>query len=162
MKIVLMGNAGAGKSTMSRQLVGDRDVAVLSLDEIAWEAGTTRRPHAESVALLKTFIQQNESWIIEGCYGDLIEAALPYCDELRFLNPGVAVCVDHCQRRPWEPSKFETPEAQQAALGTLIEWVKDYETRTDEYGLQRHRRIFDAFEGRKREYQKPEAYADAR
>jgi hypothetical protein len=37
-------------------------------------------------------------------------------------------------------------------LDKLIQWVKDYENRDDEFGLKRHRQLFDNFRGRKREY----------
>ena len=152
MKIILLGNAGAGKSTMARHLVGNRAIPHLSLDDIAWHEGTERKPLTASLRELHQFLGNNDQWIIEGCYGDLVEAALPYCTELRFLNPGVAVCVEHCQRRPWEPDKFPSPAAQQARLETLIQWVRAYETRLDEYGLKRHQHIFSAFTGPKREY----------
>ena len=66
--------------------------------------------------MLHAFMQSNEQWIVEGCYGDLILAALPYCTELRFLNPGIEVCVAHCHRRPWEPEKLSLPEAQDEKL----------------------------------------------
>jgi adenylate kinase family enzyme len=152
MKTILLGNAGAGKSTMARRLIGGRNIPRLSLDEIAWEEGTERKPLEESLRALHRFVESNEQWIIEGCYGDLIEAALPYCTELNFLNPGVDVCVEHCKRRPWEPEKFSTAEDQQAMLDQLIEWVREYETREDEYGLKRHRKLFDDFTGPKIEY----------
>lgn len=152
MKIILLGNAGAGKSTMSRHLIGDRPVARLSLDEIAWREGPERKPLAESLAELDEFIRANDEWVIEGCYSDLVEAALPHCTELRFLNPGVEVCVRHCLSRPWEPEKFSSEDEQNANLENLIQWVREYATREDEYGLKRHRRIFDAFNGPKREY----------
>jgi len=97
--------------------------------------------------------------VIEGCYSDLVEAALPHCTELRFLNPGVEVCVEHCLRRPWEPEKFATEAEQNANLENLIQWVREYETRDDEYGLKRHRRVFDAFLGAKREYRSVEDYS---
>jgi len=96
---------------------------------------------------------------MEGCYGDLVEAALPHCTELRFLNPGVETCVEHCNRRPWEPAKFASAEQQQAMLSLLIEWVRNYETRSDEYGLQRHRQIYDQFAGPKREYTSVVSYS---
>jgi len=155
MRIILLGNAGAGKTTMSRLLIQNKNVPRLSLDEIAWGNGSQRRPYAESVQELEQFLAANEQWIIEGCYGDLIEFALPYCTELRFLNPGVEVCIEHCRQRPWEPEKFSCPEEQQSMLATLIQWVLEYETRNDEYGLKRHRRIFEMFDGQKKEYKSP-------
>ena len=143
---------------MARNLMGGADIARLSLDEIAWEQATVRKPAEESLRLLRQFLSSNEHWIIEGCYGDLIEAALPRCTELRFLNPGIETCVAHCKLRPWEPSKFPSTEQQNEMLSQLIAWVKDYETRRDEYGLRRHRRIFDSFLGPKREYKSTAGY----
>jgi len=159
MRLVLLGNAGAGKSTMARQLMGDRVIPRLSLDQIAWDEGTKRKPLEVSLCLLHDFIQSNDQWIIEGCYSDLIEAALPFCTELRFLNPGMEVCVAHCRRRPWEPEKFPGPNDQTAMLTHLIQWVREYETRDDEYGLKRHRQIFDRFAGSKREYTTVASYS---
>lgn len=160
MKMVLLGNAGSGKSTMAQRLIepSESAIALLSLDEIAWNPDVQRKPVAESIALLNAFIHQHDQWIVEGCYGDLVEAALPHCDELRFLNPGVAVCVAHCRQRPWEPEKFASPDEQNAMLKGLIAWVKYYEHRTDEFGQQRHRAIFDAFGGTKREYRSVTEY----
>ena len=39
MKLILLGNAGAGKSTMARRIIGDEPIPRLSLDEIAWDDG---------------------------------------------------------------------------------------------------------------------------
>lgn len=158
MKLVLLGNAGAGKSTMARRLIGNRQIPCLSLDEIAWDPGVQRKPLPESLELLNDFLKTNDQWVIEGCYGDIIEAALPQCTELRFLNPGLEACVAHCNRRPWEPSKFSSAEQQNAMLARLIQWVKEYETRNDDYGLKRHRQIFDNFSGTKREYTSTASY----
>lgn len=152
MRIIIMGNAGSGKSTMARHLIHTSTIQCLSLDEIAWDEGTRRKPLDESIRELHRFLESNHHWIIEGCYSDLVEAALPFCTELRFLNPGIEACVEHCKRRPWEPEKFSSQETQQAMLNQLIKWVREYETRDDEYGLKHHRRIFMDFSGPKREY----------
>jgi len=152
MRVILLGNAGSGKSTMARSLIGSANIPRLSLDEIAWGAQAQRLPLSESLSLLRRFLENNEQWVIEGCYSNLVEAALPHCTELRFLTPGIEACVSHCRMRPWEPEKFPTPQAQNAMLEKLIEWVKEYENREDEYGLKRHRKIFDDFQGSKREY----------
>ncbi len=153
LRAVLLGNAGAGKTTLSRRLIGARtDIARLSLDEIAWNPGVQRKPLAESLALLEAFMAAHAHWVIEGCYGDLIAAALPHATELHFLNPGVDVCVAHCRARPWEPEKFPDRAAQDQMLANLIEWVQTYPTRTDEFGLARHRELFNQFAGPKAEY----------
>ncbi len=159
MKVILLGNAGAGKSTLARRLMAHTPVARLSLGGVAFASGgTDRRPLGDSVADVERFIATHAHWIIEGCYADIIEPVLPHCDELVFLNPGVDVCIAHCRARPWEPDKFPTPQAQDANLASLINWVRSYETRVDEYGLARHRHLFDCFSGRKRELREPGEY----
>lgn len=155
-----MGNAGVGKTTMAKAILRQRKMPRLSLDEIAWNEGVKRKPHKEAVAELIKFIQSNSEWIIEGCYSDLIEEALPYCTELRFLNPGIEISIRHCKQRPWEPEKFGTAEAQDANLENLIQWVRTYETREDEYGLKRHRKIYDEFSGNKREFNSVDEYKE--
>ena len=160
MRNILLGNAGAGKSTMAHRIIGERTIPRLSLEQIAWDKGPKRKPLEVSLRLLNDFIQRNEEWIIEGCYSDLIEAALPYCSELRFLNPGTEVCVAHCHRRPWEPEKFPSPEDQAAVLALLVQWVREYETRDDEYGVKRHRQVFERFSGSKHEYKSVDVYGD--
>ncbi|MDF7807399.1 hypothetical protein P4E94_08115 [Pontiellaceae bacterium B12219] len=158
MKIMLLGNAGAGKSTMAKKLMNNQNIPRLSLDEVAWTEPAIRKPVKESVELVRSFIRQHDHWILEGCYSDIIEPVLPLCDELRFLNPGVETCITHCYARPWEPEKFESKEQQDANLQNLINWVKEYETRDDEYGLKRHRNLFDNFTGKKREYTSVSTY----
>ncbi|OZB13193.1 MAG: shikimate kinase, partial [Marinobacter sp. 34-60-7] len=85
MKTILLGNAGAGKSTLSMRLMAKQPVARLSLDEVAFDEGTQRRPIQDSIADVRSFIASHESWIIEGCYADIIEPVLCECDELIFL-----------------------------------------------------------------------------
>lgn len=161
-KLILMGNAGSGKSTLAQRLASESPAARLSLDEVAFEAGTaTRRPLDQSTEDVRQFIAANNNWIIEGCYADIINAILDQCDTLIFLNPGTDTCVAHCRARPWEPDKFSSKQEQDAHLENLIAWVRDYETRTDEYGLYQHRALFDAFTGAKLELKEPSAYETA-
>lgn len=137
---------------MARQLIAGTSIRHLSLDEIAWQGNAVRRPINESISEIQKFVVENKEWVIEGCYGDLVEEVLKYCTELRFLNPGTEACVANCRKRSWEPEKFATAEEQNQMLEELIRWVKQYDMRDDEYGLKRHRQIFDLFNGPKREY----------
>ena len=159
MKMILLGNAGSGKSTLARKIMSKQAAARLFLDEVAFQDGAERRPLSDSIADVRRFMADNESWIIEGCYAEIIEAILGNCEELIFLNPGVDVCIAHCRARPWEPEKFSSKEEQDDNLENLIEWVAAYESRADEYGLSQHREIYDAFPRKKRELNHPSEYA---
>lgn len=151
MRIAVMGNSGSGKSTFAGRRAREDGLAHFDLDTLAWlpETPPRRRPLADSVAEIDRFIGANERWVIEGCYGDLIAAALPRATQLVFLNPGVDACIANCRARPWEPHKYASKEAQDADLPMLIEWVRDYYQRDDELSLARHRVLFDGFAGEK-------------
>ncbi len=158
MKIILLGSAGAGKSTLCKKLIAKQPASSLSLDAVAFQGDVTRRSLEESIKDVQLWIADNDSWVIEGCYSDIIEPILGYCDELIFLNPGIEACVAHCRSRPWEPEKFNSREEQDENLDNLIQWVRSYETRKDEYGLSRHRALYESFLGNKREYTQSSEY----
>jgi adenylate kinase family enzyme len=151
-RILILGNSGSGKTTMARALQNKYGLAHLDLDTIAWAEPGERLPLAESVIALEAFDRAHKSWVVEGSYASLARAALPLCTELRFLNPGIEVCVANCESRPWEPEKYGSPEEQESRLAYLLEWVRAYEQREDEYGLSQHRAVYAEFEGVKREY----------
>ena len=151
-RILILGNSGSGKTTMARALQDEFGLPHLDLDAIAWAEPGERLPLAESVAALEAFDQAHESWVVEGSYASLARAALPLCTEFRFLNPGTETCVANCQARPWEPEKYASPKEQDERLGFLLDWVRGYEARDDEYGLAQHRALFAGFDGAKREY----------
>jgi len=153
MRIVIFGNSGAGKSTLAAALAREHGLRHLDLDTLAWlpTSPPQRAPLAESLAKLAAFTEQADAWVIEGCYADLIEPAAQRSTELVFLNPGVDVCLEHCRARPWEPHKYPTKQAQDANLPMLLDWVRAYATREDEFSLRAHRALFDRFTGAKRE-----------
>jgi adenylate kinase family enzyme len=160
-RILIFGNSGSGKSTMARRLSAALRIPHLDLDQLAWSHPGVRRPLAHSARLLDEFTIGHEEWIAEGCYGDLIDLLVPHATELRFLNPGTDACVANCRRRPWEPEKYRSSEEQNAKLDFLLEWVRQYETRSDEYSLMRHRSVFDTFSGPKQEFTAPQEHPSA-
>jgi adenylate kinase family enzyme len=153
MKLLILGNSGSGKSTLAKAVAERHGLPHLDLDIIVWEPGQIAVPRAlEAVrADLDGFIAAHPTWVIEGCYGELIEAAAPFSTQLLFLNPGLAACLANNRRRPWEPHKYVSAEAQGAMLDNLQAWVEGYYSRDDAWSLAAHRRVFDRHPGRKRE-----------
>lgn len=153
MKTLVFGNSGSGKSTLAQQLAQEHGLAHLDLDSIVWEPGKVAvQCDPDAIAgSLKAFLASHDRWVIEGCYGELVDAASSNCTELVFLNPGMETCLEHNRHRPWEPHKYASKEAQDAMLENLQAWVAGYYERKDQWSYHAHRQIFDAFRGRKSE-----------
>ena len=157
MRILLFGNSGSGKSTLAKRLAQTHALAHLDLDAIVWEPGQIAVPRApeDVLASLHAFMDANDRWVIEGCYGELVEAASGRCTELVLLNPGMETCLAHNRQRPWEPHKYASKAEQDSMLENLQAWVAGYYVRDDDWSYAAHRRIFDAFAGAKRELTGP-------
>ena len=87
--------------------------------------------------------------MVEGCYADLLALVIPRSTELIFLDLSVENCIKNCRNRAWEPHKYESSEAQEANLATLIDWVKQYHSRTDEFSRHAHVQLYENFGGQK-------------
>lgn len=154
-RIVVFGNSGSGKSTISKRLSDSQGLPHMDLDSIAWEMGSNPpKGRASTLSQLEIdkFVEGNENWIIEGCYSDLLRHAMVSATKVIFLNPGINVCIENARSRPWESHKYDSPEAQNANLDMLISWIRQYDQREDEFSLVTHRNLFDSFSGDKCEY----------
>lgn len=152
MRIAILGNSGSGKSTLAASLSAGRRVNTLDLDTIVWEPARIAVPRDIDLALsdLHDFCQAQEDWIVEGCYGNLIEASLIYEPELVFLNPGLDQCQSNCRARPWEKHKYATRAEQESKLDFLLQWVADYYSRDGDMSLTGHEELFERYCGPKR------------
>jgi len=152
-RIVIIGNSGSGKSTLAHKLAKDSGAVILDIDTIVWESGKIAVPRTPEAAQgdLDAFCRTHTDWIAEGCYGDLAEYALRWKPELIFVNPGEAACLANCRARPWEPHKYASKADQDSKLEFLLQWVSDYYTRDGDMSLARHRALYDAYAGPKRE-----------
>jgi len=152
-KILIFGNSGAGKSTLAKNLKDTFEMQHLDLDILAWldTQPPSRRPLTESFKDIDKFISENEGWVIEGGYVDLLDYVTEKANEIIFLNPGTDVCIKHCKSRPWEPHKYTSKEEQDKNLDMLIGWVKDYIKRDDAFSLKAHKSLFNQFSGKKTE-----------
>ncbi len=151
-KIIIFGNSGSGKSTLARKFAM-QGLAHLDLDTLAWDMNPApvRRNLQKSAAEIAAFISNNDNWVIEGCYSDLIEFALSSSTEIIFINLPVSLCCENAKQRPWEPHKYPTKEAQDKNLTMLLDWIAQYPGRKDTFSQTAHRNLYESYQGKKQQ-----------
>lgn len=112
-KIAVVGNAGGGKTTLSRRLAQLHGLPLTHVDAIQFVPGMKIRAHKESIQMLSE-IQNSPAWIIDG-YGplDIIEKRFALADRIVFIDLPLWRHYWWCTKRQiqslWSPRK-ELPE----------------------------------------------------
>lgn len=153
-KILIFGNSGSGKSTLAKQLCQRDNLAHLDLDILAWlpNSPPQRQPLDISQQQIKDFIDTHGSWVIEGCYTDLLEFAATFSNQLIYLDLPVEACLANAQSRPWEPHKYQSKQAQDANLPMLLDWITQYYQREDVFSAKAHQSFYQGYQGDKVTY----------
>lgn len=85
-RIVVTGNAGGGKTTLSRRLGHATGLPVVHLDKILWKPGWQALPPDEFRRVHSELIDR-EDWIIEGVgYDETLESRFEAADTIVFLD----------------------------------------------------------------------------
>jgi hypothetical protein len=141
---VIIGNSGAGKTTLGRELAAISGGRHIALDDIYWVSQAGLQKRVEPVAKQMTAeIAETPQWVIEGVFGWLAEVALPRATGLIWLNLPWADCKAGLEARG--PQYSPTP----AEYDALLVWAADYGIRQTPSSEAGHRKIFDAFSGSK-------------
>jgi adenylate kinase family enzyme len=85
-KILIIGEAGRGKSTLARKLSEKTGIEHLQTDDFFWKVKYSEpHPREEALEKIKTEYQK-EQWIVEGTTSWLIEPGLELADVIVFLH----------------------------------------------------------------------------
>lgn len=128
-KIAVIGNAGGGKTTLSRRLAQLYHLPLTHVDAIQFVADLKIRPYKESIAILSE-IQNQSAWIIDG-YGplDIIQQRFQLADKIVFIDFPLWRHYWWCTKRQvlslWKP-RAELPAGSREA--TWAHTVKIYKT----------------------------------
>jgi hypothetical protein len=106
-------------------------------------------PLSESRVLIDEFTANNGSWVIEGCYTDLLELLAEKATAIVFLNLPPEQCLLNASLRPWEPYKYASKEAQDANLEMLIDWITQEEQGDDVFSIAARIQFYEGFSGTK-------------
>ena len=92
-RILVIGCAGVGKTTLSRQLGQKLDLPLVHLDSIFWSPGNWQHlDRAAFDAALHAELQK-PCWIMEGNYDDTLSIRLEFCDTVFWLDYSPWVCM---------------------------------------------------------------------
>lgn len=151
MRFAVIGNSGSGKSTLARALFQHWGLAHLDLDTIVWEPGqiAVQRQEEAMRGDLAAFLNAHQAWVVEGCYAELVGMTLAQRPTLVFLQPGVDACVENNRARPWEPHKYASKAEQDRMLAPLLDWVRGYDERDDDWSHRAHVALFEQYDGPK-------------
>lgn len=157
MRIAILGNSGSGKSTLARWLAARSDAVLLDLDTLAWapQKIAVARPPAAALRDVQSFCATHASWVVEGCYANLIHATLKFSPVLIFLDLSEGQCLANCRSRAWEPHKYDSKAAQDERLPYLLDWARAYYTRAGELSRAGHVATFDNYRGPKHRLTEP-------
>jgi adenylate kinase family enzyme len=85
-RVVVTGNAGGGKTTLSKRLAGATGLPLIFLDQIMWKPGWRALPLREFAQIHRELIDEDE-WIIEGVgYDETLEPRFERADAIVFLD----------------------------------------------------------------------------
>jgi adenylate kinase family enzyme len=82
---MIIGQPGAGKSTLARAVGEILHLPVFHIDHIHWQAGWVERTQAEKLELIEE-VHAQERWVFEGGLSSTYEARLERADMLIWLD----------------------------------------------------------------------------
>jgi len=98
-RITIIGNAGAGKSTLAVKLGKRLSLPVYHLDKLLWKDGWVRTPEEEFVEKHQELLDKEE-WIIDGvAYKSTFDERFTRAEAIIYLDESLENCVEHAKQR---------------------------------------------------------------
>lgn len=150
-RVMVIGQPGAGTSSLARALSARVGLPVVHLDHIHWQSGWVERPIEEKIPLIRAE-EEKEAWIIEGGLSRTWDTRLARADTLVWVDAGLMRRLWRVLARSWRYRgrvRPDLPEGcpEQFGLGTVaFIW---FILRTARRARARMAREFAAFEGEK-------------
>jgi len=146
-RILVIGNAGGGKSVLARKLAARRRLPYHEIDAIAWKPGWVWVPQAEYDAAHAAMIAA-ESWVIDGLgWTHSLPQRFQRATEIVFIDMPLWMHFWLAAERQfaWAQGKLENPVAGIAEMPSTREMFKSLWETDQEMGPEM-RRLTDAAE----------------
>ncbi len=97
-RILVIGNGGAGKSTLAAALGRYTSLPVIHLDSLYWKPGWEQTPRSEWDETLQRLMAP-DAWILDGNYRRTFAERIKRADAIVLLDPPTLVCLWRIVRR---------------------------------------------------------------
>ena len=91
-RILLIGNAGAGKTTFAKQLALKLHLPLVHLDNLYWRGDWDHLSRDEFDTILQGELEKPQ-WIIDGNFNRTIPHRLQYCDTVFYFDFPTITCL---------------------------------------------------------------------
>ncbi len=104
-RIIVIGNTGAGKSSLARALAARLDVPFVELDALFWEPGWVEA-EPEIFRQRVSEATAGDAWVVAGNYtGRTMDLTWPRADTFLWLDLPLSVLLPRLVRRGWRRSR---------------------------------------------------------
>jgi adenylate kinase family enzyme len=130
-RIVIIGNAGAGKSILANKLSKTLNIPVYHLDKVFLRAEWRKISKPEMISAHEEIIR-NDKWILDGNYFSLLERRLERADTIIMLDFSTPLCVWRIYKRAVLNTQYDfVPEGCRNRVSlTFLSWTLNYKRRT--------------------------------
>jgi len=91
-RVLIIGNAGSGKSTFSKKLAKKTDLPLIHLDKIYWRGDWEHLSREDFDSILQTELEKPQ-WIMDGNFNRTIPLRLTFCDTVFFFDLPTSTCL---------------------------------------------------------------------
>lgn len=108
-KIIVLGNAGSGKTVFATRLSEILGLPLVHLDKEYWRPGWKETPREDWIEKHKKIISEDE-WIIDGNYSVLLKERFLQADAVMFLDISATQCYINLFKRKIQYSNTDRPD----------------------------------------------------
>ncbi|WP_020615497.1 DNA topology modulation protein [Paenibacillus daejeonensis] len=131
-RIVVVGSAGAGKSTLVQRLSEILNLPAIHLDKYYWQPGWVATPNEEWDRLVEGMVKEPR-WIIDGNYSRTMDLRLARADMVIYLDIPRWRCMYRIFKRRIMYHKKSRPDMNEGCQEKIdlpfIKWVWNYPKR---------------------------------